>query len=130
MIELVNIARSISAQDSMTGIMASSNVENDNVKNDNSTNELKDVKKKKVSSDDTKKLSKEAVERTVQALKDFIESNKRSLDISVHEETGDIIVKVISEKDGKVIREMPPEKLLDLVDRMQELAGSLFNETA
>jgi len=130
MIELVNTARSISSQDPLTGIASSPNAENDNITKNNSSGELNDFKEKKTSAEDVKKLSKEVVERTVQALKDYIESNKRSLDISVYEKTGDIIIKVISEKDGKVIREMPPEKLLDLAARMQELAGSLFNEIA
>jgi uncharacterized FlaG/YvyC family protein len=40
------------------------------------------------------------------------------------------MVKVISEKDGKVIREVPPEKFLDLAAKIEEFVGSLFNEIA
>jgi flagellar protein FlaG len=90
----------------------------------------KPVEKTDDSHDEQKKSSRESVERTVRALEDYIESSKRSLKMEVHENTGDIIVKVISVKDGKVIREIPSEQMLDLASKMEELAGSLFNETA
>jgi uncharacterized FlaG/YvyC family protein len=73
---------------------------------------------------------KESVDRAVKALEAYIDSHERSLDISVYEATGDIIVKVISEKDGKVIREIPPEELLDCAARMKQLEGILFNKNA
>jgi flagellar protein FlaG len=114
----------------VTGTLSSSYVDNDNVSSNNTNHQLRDVKKKEDTRENIKKVSKETVERTVQALKNYIESNKRSLNISVHEQTGTIMVKVISEKDGKVIREIPPEKFLDLAAKIEELAGSLFNETA
>jgi flagellar protein FlaG len=130
MVEPVSAAKPASVQDSVTGTLSSSYVDNDNVSSNYTTHQLRDEKKKEDTRENIKKVSKETVERTVQALKNYIESNKRSLNISVHEQTGTIMVKVISEKDGKVIREIPPEKFLDLAAKIEELAGSLFNETA
>ena len=40
------------------------------------------------------------------------------------------MVKVISEEDGKVIREIPPKELLDLAAKMEEMTGALLNENA
>lgn len=49
-------------------------------------------------------------------------------EFSVHEVTDDIMVKVIDEDTGETIREIPPEKVLDMVARMWELAGILVDE--
>lgn len=42
---------------------------------------------------------------------------------SVHEGTGNIIVKLEDTETGEVIREIPPEKLLDLIAKIQETAS-------
>jgi uncharacterized FlaG/YvyC family protein len=130
MIELINTLRPAPVQDSITGVFSSSYLENSNVAKNTSHREMKEIINKQETDENIKTALKEAVERTVQALKNYIESNKRALNISVHEETGAIMVKVISEKDGKVIREVPPEKFLDLAAKIEEFVGSLFNETA
>jgi flagellar protein FlaG len=130
MIEQINAVRSAPVQDSVAGILSSSYPDNNNVSKNTISPEIKKIKKKQEAAEENRKASKETVERTVQALKNYIESNKRDLDISVHEGTGDIMIKVISEKDGKVIREVPPEKFLDLAAKIEEFVGSLFNETA
>jgi flagellar protein FlaG len=48
--------------------------------------------------------------------------------MQVHDQTGNIIVRVTSQDGSKVIREIPPKELLDLAARMEELAGTLFDE--
>jgi flagellar protein FlaG len=47
---------------------------------------------------------------------------------SIHEGTGEIIVKLEDINTGEVIREIPPEKLLDLVAKMREMARGLGSE--
>lgn len=49
------------------------------------------------------------------------------LEFSIHEKTKEIMVKVY--RDDQVIREVPPEKVLDMVAHMLELAGLLVDET-
>jgi flagellar protein FlaG len=90
--------------------------------------DVRQVKRMDEAHDEQRKSSRETVERTVMALEDFIESSKRSLKIQVYEKTGDIMVKVISAKDGKVIREIPSKEMLDLAAKMENLAGTFFNE--
>jgi uncharacterized FlaG/YvyC family protein len=68
------------------------------------------------------------VDRIVQALGLYIDSNKRSLDISINNATGDILVKVISDKDGKVIRERPSEEVLKRAAMMEQLTGLMFDQ--
>lgn len=52
----------------------------------------------------------------------------RSLEFSVHEATNDIMVKVINTETKEVIREIPPEKILNIVAGLMELAGLLVDE--
>jgi len=52
----------------------------------------------------------------------------RSLEFSVHEETNEIMVKVINTETKEVIREIPPEKILNMVAGLMELAGLLIDE--
>jgi len=51
-----------------------------------------------------------------------------SFRFSIHEATHRIMVKIINEDSGEVIREIPPEKILDLVAGLWELAGILVDE--
>ncbi len=48
------------------------------------------------------------------------------VEFSIHEETRQIMVKIY--KNDEVIREIPPEKILDMVAKMIELAGLFVDE--
>lgn len=51
-----------------------------------------------------------------------------SFEYSIHEGTKEIMVKVINKETQEVIREIPPEKILDMVAKMWELAGIVVDE--
>jgi flagellar protein FlaG len=70
----------------------------------------------------------EKVRRIAQAMDEYVRSSQTSLKIQVHPGTGDFMVKVISEEDGRTIREIPPEEILNLAARMEEMMGLLYNE--
>jgi len=72
--------------------------------------------------------SEATVKSTAEALEDYAKSLRRDLKIQVHGPTGNIMVKVISEKDGRVIREIPPEEWLNLAAKMKDIAGVLLNK--
>ncbi|WP_258525549.1 flagellar protein FlaG [Paenibacillus sp. YN15] len=65
-----------------------------------------------------------AIERSVKAL----QGTQTSLKFSVHEKTNQIMVKVVNSDSGEVIREIPPEKTMDFVARLWEMAGILVDE--
>jgi flagellar protein FlaG len=52
----------------------------------------------------------------------------RSLEFRVHEKTKEIMVRVINNDTKEVIREIPPEKILDMFASMLERAGLLVDE--
>lgn len=64
------------------------------------------------------------IERAVKAL----QGPETILDFNIHEKTHDIMVKVLNKETGEVIREIPPEKTLDLVAKMMEIAGIMVDE--
>ncbi|WP_223821962.1 flagellar protein FlaG [Paenibacillus peoriae] len=67
-----------------------------------------------------------AIDRAVRAL----QGPATTLEMSVHEKTHQILVKVLNKDTGELIREIPPEKTLDLVAKMMEIAGILVDEKA
>ena len=66
----------------------------------------------------------EMVERANKA----IAGAKCNFEYSIHEGTKEIMVKVINRETKEVIREIPPEKILDLVAKMWEISGILVDE--
>lgn len=70
------------------------------------------------------KMLNDAIERVNKALA----GTYRRFEYSIHEGTKDIMVKVIDTETNEVIREIPPEKILDLVAKLWELAGLFVDE--
>lgn len=66
----------------------------------------------------------EAIERANRA----ISGANRRFEFSIHEKTKQIMVKVINSDTNELVREIPPEKILDMVARMWEMAGILVDE--
>jgi flagellar protein FlaG len=52
----------------------------------------------------------------------------RELCCSIHKKTGRILVKIVESETGKVIREIPPEKSLDILAKVLERSGLLMDE--
>jgi flagellar protein FlaG len=50
------------------------------------------------------------------------------LEFSVHKRTNEIMVKVKDKETGELIREIPPEKTLDFVAKLWEMAGILVDK--
>lgn len=56
--------------------------------------------------------------------------NNTHLQFRVHEKTNEIMVKIVDDVSGEVLREIPPEKMLDLVAKLWEIAGIIVDEKA
>lgn len=73
-------------------------------------------------------IGEEQLIRNIDKAIKALQGPETALDISIHEKTHDIMVKVLNKQTGEVIREVPPEKTLDLVAKMMEIAGILIDE--
>ncbi|ULL19441.1 flagellar biosynthesis protein FlaG [Paenibacillus sp. H1-7] len=65
-----------------------------------------------------------AIERAIKS----VEGAATSLQFSVHKETKQILVKVLNQETGEIIREIPPEKNLDMLAKIWERAGIIIDE--
>lgn len=57
-----------------------------------------------------------------------ISGANRRFEFSIHEKTKQIMVKVINSDTNELVKEIPPEKILDMVARMWEMSGILVDE--
>jgi len=67
------------------------------------------------------------VEQVEQANRFFL-NHHTHLEFSIHRETKEIIVRIVDSETQEVLKEIPPEKLLDLVAKLWEMAGLLIDE--
>jgi flagellar protein FlaG len=72
----------------------------------------------------SEKMIKEAIERANKA----IIGTKREFEYKKHEVLNTFMVKVINSETKETVREIPPEKIVDLVANLMELAGLLVDE--
>ncbi len=72
----------------------------------------------------SEKLAIDAIEKANKAI---VGSNRR-FEFSIHEATKEIMVKVIDSDTNEVVREIPNEKILDMVAKMWEMAGIMVDE--
>lgn len=73
-------------------------------------------------------VGEEQLIKTVDRAVKSLQGPQTTLDISIHDKTHEIMVKVLNKETGEVIREVPPEKTLDLVAKMMELAGLFIDQ--
>lgn len=55
-----------------------------------------------------------------------METYNTELRFSIHKESGEISVKVINTKDNSVIREIPPERVLDFVAHVKKMLKKML----
>ncbi|ASW43124.1 flagellar protein FlaG [Clostridium isatidis] len=77
-----------------------------------------------------KDFKKEDLDKAINKLNDLLKVENTFVEYSVHKKLGDIMVKVINRDTKEVIMEYPPEKILDLVAKMCEMAGIIVDSKA
>jgi flagellar protein FlaG len=73
-------------------------------------------------------ISDEQLIKTIDRAIKAVEGSATSLEFSIHAKTNQIMVKVLEKDTGRVIREIPPEKTMDMVAKLWEMAGILVDE--
>lgn len=71
-------------------------------------------------------------QKNVQLKKAVEDINKKAVNseaiFGIHEETNRVTIKIIDKDTKKVIKELPPEKTLDMIAKVWELAGLMVDE--
>ena len=78
--------------------------------------------------ENAKEVPPEKVKKAVSEINQKIKPTHTSCQFSYHEETHRISIKVINDDTDEVIREIPPEKTLDMIAKTLELEGILVDE--
>lgn len=73
-------------------------------------------------------ISDEQVVKMIERANKALMGRTTAFEFAVHKQTKQIMVKVFDKDSGEVIREIPPEKILDMVAKMWEMAGLLIDE--
>lgn len=74
------------------------------------------------------KVVKTEVEKTVNALNDFLIPEQRNIKFEFHEKLERYYVTVVNSETNEIIREIPPRKLLDLYADMADFMGFLIDK--
>jgi len=73
-------------------------------------------------------ISVEQLEVVAQKLQEFVGKMNKGLEFLVDQDSGRDVIKVIDKTNGDIIKQYPSEEVLDLVSKLSEATGSLFNE--
>ena len=76
----------------------------------------------------SEKELEEDVKESVQDINDIVEKVKEDLAFKIHDKTERLMVQVVNRSTREVIKELPPEEMLDLSARIHEMVGLLIDE--
>jgi len=71
-------------------------------------------------------LSHEQIRKAVERLNKNL-SNSEAV-FGIHEDTNRVTIKIVDKNTKEVIKELPPEKTLDMIAKVWEMAGILIDE--
>jgi flagellar protein FlaG len=83
-------------------------------------------KRVKQGGEESKEYEKGVIE-IHRVLQENLKIDNFKLNFSVDKETRTIVVRVIDDETGEVIREIPPSEILAIAQEMEKLKGILFN---
>lgn len=72
----------------------------------------------------------EMLEGLSQRLNEFVQENARELEFRVNQEGGRVVILVRQSETGEVLRTIPPEEALGLVNNLSDGAAALFSQLA
>jgi flagellar protein FlaG len=77
----------------------------------------------------------QAEEKELKEIQDFIDSvqpdfqkNNHSLRFKTDEETGIQFFQIVNKQSGDVVKQFPPEEMIQLADNLHNLSGIIFNQ--
>jgi flagellar protein FlaG len=75
-----------------------------------------------------KNIDQEDIMQAIKQANKALEGTNRRFEYSVHEQTNTIMIKVINSDTDEIIREIPPERILNLIAKLWELAGLIVDK--
>lgn len=73
-------------------------------------------------------MGKNAAKSVVDTANDLLKTNRTSARLKYHEATKQVSIKIVDDATQEVIKEIPPEKSIEMLEKMLELTGILVDE--
>lgn len=77
-----------------------------------------------------KPVTEENVKKAVDKFNSLLEENPAHFEYEIYGKFRDTLIKLVDDKTKKVIKEIPPKNVIDMVAKFCELAGFFVNEKA
>lgn len=81
-------------------------------------------------SKDKDKYDKKDIDKAITKLNHFLSDDNTHAEYNVHDKFGDVMIKIVDNKTKEVVMEVPPKKILDMVAKLCELVGVVFDKKA
>lgn len=78
------------------------------------------------SQENTQQPSAESIRRAVENINKNLKNSEAVF--GIHEKTNRVTIKIVDKETKEVIKELPPEKTLDMISKVWEIAGLLIDE--
>jgi len=75
-----------------------------------------------------REFTRDELEQAVEQLNNTMQAYSTKLHFEIHEKSDEIMVKVLNSEDDSVVREIPPEKILDMVAYFKEMLGLIIDK--
>lgn len=72
--------------------------------------------------------TEQQIKNAINKVNSKMKTHRTRCEFSYHEETNRVSIKVYDKETEEVIREIPPEEALEMIEKMWELAGLLVDE--
>ncbi|CCU80827.1 hypothetical protein HSACCH_02342 [Halanaerobium saccharolyticum subsp. saccharolyticum DSM 6643] len=106
---------------------SSENIRTEKIKSNNKKTNTKATSLQEKKEYNQQELEDE-VRESVKDVNEIVDQVKEGLSFQIHEDTEELMVQVIDINTDEVIKELPPEEMLDLKARIHEMVGILIDE--
>lgn len=76
-------------------------------------------------SNNKNKYNKKELDKALEKVNNFLKDDKTHAEYSVHKDFGTLMIKIVDDESDKVVMELPPEKILDMIASMCKQFGLL-----
>lgn len=74
------------------------------------------------------KVNPKELKSAVDVANKVLFKNNTHLKFEIHEKTKEVMVRIIEDETGEVLKEIPPKKMMDMVAKLWEIAGIIVDE--
>ena len=99
----------------------------ENSENGSDTNQGNDANKNQQQAKNTQAAS-DPLKKAIAEMNRKINNSNEEAIFGVHEDTNRIMIKIVDKDTKEIIKEFPPEKTLDMIAKVWEMAGILVDE--